>query len=124
VAQYRLAASADADIVALLAWTEDRFGELVRSRYEILLMTGLRDAAAAPDGAGTVPRPDLGITVRSYHLRNGRKRARALGGFIRHPRHLLLYRILAPDLIGVGRVLHDAMELERHLPPDYGEAVE
>jgi toxin ParE1/3/4 len=39
---------------------------------------------------------------------------------VKRPRHLLLYRILAPELIGIGRILHDAMELERHLPPDYG----
>jgi toxin ParE1/3/4 len=33
----------------------------------------------------------------------------------------LLYRVARPDLIGVGRVLHDAMEVDRHLPSQYGD---
>ncbi|RWE18757.1 MAG: type II toxin-antitoxin system RelE/ParE family toxin, partial [Mesorhizobium sp.] len=41
-------------------------------------------------------------------------------GIVQRPRHLLLYWI-GPSLIGVGRVLHDAMELERHLPTNYGD---
>ena len=59
--------------------------------------------------------------VRSYHLRHSRDRARALGGFVRQPRHLLLYRAMVPGIIGVGRLLHDAMEVERHLPAGYGD---
>lgn len=34
---------------------------------------------------------------------------------------LLFCRSVHPALIGVGWVLHDAMELERHLPTDYGD---
>ena len=36
---------------------------------------------------------------------------------VRRPRHFLVYRV-EPALLVVGRVLHDAMELERHLNPD------
>jgi toxin ParE1/3/4 len=121
VAAFRLAATAEADIVALLAWSEGRFGEITRRRYEMLLITSLRDVAADPERRGSIARPELGPAVRSYHLRHSLERARAVGGFVRGPRHLLLYRALVPDLIGIGRVLHDAMEIERHLPPDYGE---
>jgi toxin ParE1/3/4 len=32
----------------------------------------------------------------------------------------LLYRLAHPGLIGVGRVLHDGMEIERHLPGQFG----
>lgn len=42
------------------------------------------------------------------------------GAAARRPRHLLLYRVLRPRLIGVGRVLHDAMDLEGHWPSDLG----
>jgi toxin ParE1/3/4 len=28
---------------------------------------------------------------------------------------------VVPEVIGIGRVLHDAMELERHLPASYGD---
>jgi toxin ParE1/3/4 len=37
------------------------------------------------------------------------------------PRHLLVYRHVRADLVGVGRILHDAMEVERHLPKEFGD---
>jgi toxin ParE1/3/4 len=32
----------------------------------------------------------------------------------------MLYRVTG-EFIGIGRVLHDMMELTRHLPADYGD---
>lgn len=122
MAAIRLSVSAEADIVSLLAWTESRFGHAARRRYEILLVTALRDIAAEPERVGSVARPELGASVRSYHLFHSRERARSGGEIVHRPRHFLLYRAANPDVIGIGRVLHDAMELERHLPPDYGDA--
>jgi toxin ParE1/3/4 len=118
---YRLSATAEEDIVRLLAYTQTRFGEIARRRYEALLVVGLRDIAFDPERPGSVARPELGLTVRSYHLRHSRDRARTADGLVRQPRHLLLYRVTRPDLIGIGRVLHDGMEIERHLPGQYGD---
>jgi toxin ParE1/3/4 len=118
---FRLAAAAQADIVAALAWTQERFGEVARRRYGLLIAVGLRDIADDPGRPGSADRPELGATVRSYHLRYSRERARGVDGIVRSPRHVLLYRPLEPGLIGIGRVLHDAMEVERHLPADFGE---
>ncbi|MFC5756882.1 type II toxin-antitoxin system RelE/ParE family toxin [Rhizobium sp. GCM10022189] len=121
MADFRISAAAQADIVELLARTHERFGEPARSRYEHLLVTALGDLAVDPDRIGTVKRPELGEGVRSYHLRHSRDRARYENGIVRRPRHLLLFRLARPDLIGIGRVLYDAMELERHLPSGYGD---
>jgi toxin ParE1/3/4 len=118
---YRISRSAQADIVDLLAWTESNFGEIARLRYEQLLAMGLRDIAADPGRINSISRPDLGQHVRSYHLRNSRERARTEHGIVVRPRHFLLYRLARADLIGVGRVLHDAMEVERHLPKAFGD---
>ena len=118
---YRLSATAEEDIVRLLAYTQNRFGEIARRRYEALLVVGLRDIAFDPERPGSAARPELGLTVRSYHLRHSRDRVRTVDGLVRQPRHLLLYRVTRPDLIGVGRVLHDGMEIERHLPSQYGD---
>lgn len=38
-------------------------------------------------------------------------------GIVRHPRHFLIYRMQGGQLV-IGRVLHDAMELARHLACD------
>ena len=117
----RLSAAAESDILVVLARTDEQFGRIARLRYEALLATALQDVAADPHRPGSLARPELGAAVRSFHLRYSRQRARIAEGVVHRPRHLLLYRILRPELIGVGRVLHDAMDLERHLPSDYGE---
>ena len=41
------------------------------------------------------------------------------GGRIRHPRHFLLYRVTESNLVEIGRVLHDSIELQAHLPEEY-----
>jgi toxin ParE1/3/4 len=118
---YRLSATAEADIIQILTYTQDRFGAIARRRYEALLIACLRDIAADPERPGKVTRPEFGVGVRSYHLCHGRARARTSDGVVRQPRHLLLFRGAQPDVIGVGRVLYDGMELERHLPEQYGD---
>lgn len=121
MADFRLSAAAQADIIEILAQTHERFGEMARLRYEYLLVAALRDLADEPYRIGSIERPELGENVRSYHLRHSRDRARHESGIVRRPRHLLLFRLARPDLIGIGRVLYDAMEIERHLPSDYGD---
>ena len=119
--RFRLSSTAQEDIVQILAYTEERFGDTARRRYEVLLVTGLRDIASDPDRAGSTARPELGSMVRSFHLRHCRDRARTQAGLVRQPRHLLLYRAMRADLIGVGRVLHDGMDIEAHVPSQYGD---
>ncbi|MCO5119752.1 MAG: type II toxin-antitoxin system RelE/ParE family toxin [Burkholderiaceae bacterium] len=121
MADYRPSAAARADIIEILEWTDTHFGELARLRYERLLVVALRELAAEPERTGSMARPELGANVRSYHLRHSRDRARHESGIVRQPRHLLLYRFARADLIGIGRVLHDTMEIERHLPAEYGD---
>lgn len=118
---WRLSTAAEDDIVALLAYTQDRFGDTARRHYEVLLVTGLRCVSTDPECHGSAARPELGETVRSYHLRHARSRARTAGGWVRKPRHVLLYRRVKSGLVGIGRVLHDSMEVERHLPSQYGD---
>ncbi len=115
--RYRLSAAAQADVVEILAWTQQQFGENARLRYEALVVAALRDIAEQPDRAGSLLRPELGTGVRSWHLRLSRDRARTASGAVRWPRHFLIYRP-EPGLLVVGRVLHDAVELARHLDPE------
>lgn len=119
--RYRLSEAAQSDIIGILGWTHTTFGAAARKRYEKLLVTALRDVARDPFRSGTSLRPEVADDVRSYHLRYSRERARSETGLVKYPRHLLLYRVLNPDLVGIGRVLHDSMEIERHLPVDYGD---
>ena len=115
--RYRLSDVAQGDVLSILAWTHEQFGELARLRYESLIVAALRDVASQADRPGSLARPELGAGVRSWHLRLSRDHVKPGVGVVRRPRHFLVYRS-EPALIVVGRVLHDAMELVRHLDPD------
>lgn len=115
---FRLTRAAQADIVGILTWSQERFGIDARERYEALIATAIRDAAHGAD-VGPTSRPGLGDGVFTWHLKQGRTRSR--GGHVRSPRHFLICRRDGEVLV-VGRVLHDAMELRRHLDsPDRWE---
>ena len=117
MARLRLSALAQADIAQVLSWTGHRFGGQAQERYARLISAALRDLATDPHCVGTVDRPELGEEVRSFHLRIVRRQAG-----VARPRHLIFYRVREASIVEVGRVLHDAMELERHitfdLPPE------
>lgn len=110
----RLSALARTDIVELLAWTTEHFGDRAAARYEHLLSAVLRALIRQPLLPGSVARSELGNDVRSFHLRHRRKPAR-----VARPRHLILYRITRDSVVEVGRVLHDAMDLERYALFDF-----
>jgi len=112
--RYRLSDAAQADVIGILAWTQEQFDEAARLRYESLIVAALRDVATQPDRPGSVERPELGAGVRSWHLRLSRDHVGTGARVVRRPRHFLVYRS-EPVLLVVGRVLHDAMELQRHV---------
>jgi len=115
--RFRLSDAAQRDVLDILAWTHEQFGEAARLRYEGLIVAALRDVASQPDRPGSLDRPELGAGVRSWHLMLSRSHVNQALGSVRRPRHFLVYR-LQPGLLVIGRILHDAMELARHLEDD------
>ena len=118
MADLRFTAIAKADIADVLDVSFDNFGPLSRRRYEALIATALDDLELDPAPFGSTQRPDLGPGIRTYHLRYSQKRGRTADGVVRTPRHLLVYKEPRPGLVLVLRLLHDSMELERHIPPE------
>lgn len=111
---YRLSIEAQQDVIDILAWTQENFGEAARRRYGTLLVAAMRDISARPDRVGSAERPELGTGVRSWHLRLSRESGRTETGIVQQPRHFLIYRI-DNDMVVIGRVLHDVMDLAQHL---------
>lgn len=114
MADYRLSLQAQSDIESILEWSHATFGRSARRRYQALIAAAVRDIAADPRRVGCQARPVLGEGVYSLHLRLARDRSEA--DRVERPRHFLIYRI-DDKLILIGRVLHDAMDLERHIDP-------
>jgi toxin ParE1/3/4 len=113
-----IAPRARSDIASILAWTEETFGPQTLKRYGKLIATAIEQVAANPELAGSVIRPEIAEHCRTYDLFFSRKSAGRAGNRIRHPRHFLLYRVTEANIVEIGRVLHDSMELQAHLPEE------
>jgi toxin ParE1/3/4 len=119
MSRYVVAPAAAADIESILAWSHERFGVRTRRRYEALIAQGILDVARRPDRAGVQRRPEIASDARTYHLFYSRTRVATAIGRVKEPRHFLLFRVGEDGTIEIGRVLHDSMDLTRHLPAEY-----
>ncbi len=105
----RLTAAAEADFEEILRSTVDQFGEAQARIYAETISAALNDLAAGPTIVGARERDDILKGIFTLHVaRKGRK-----------GRHFVMFRVgRASDreVIEVLRLLHDAMDLQRHLP--------
>lgn len=103
----RLGTEAERDFVDILRYTRDRFGDQQAAHYRATLLAALSALETGPDVLGSVSRDEIRSGLRSIHVAR-------LG---RRGRHFLLYREAGGDTIEVVRILHDGMDLARHIPP-------
>jgi toxin ParE1/3/4 len=98
---------AEADIYEILRWTAERFGAAQSTSYGRLLAESLTRLERGPTAAGARRRDEIGAGVHTLHV--GRR-----------GRHVILFRIGSETerTIDVLRILHDAMDLARHAPPE------
>jgi toxin ParE1/3/4 len=115
VTKIRLSVATQTDIQALLVRSALAFGDDARKRYERLIASAL-DLISEDTSRGSL-RNELRAGLRVFHLSLAKRQARRLGPTVKHPRHFVVYRQAAADIVEVVRVLHDAMDLEQHLPP-------
>jgi toxin ParE1/3/4 len=112
MAGYRLSRLAEDDLLRILSTSEERWGLEARRRYAAIIIAAMRKVATDPKGLTTRDRAELLTGVRSMHLRHTRVHSQER---VRHPVHVLYYRMIAPDLVEIVRVLHERMEPGRHL---------
>lgn len=106
----RIAAAAIADLEDIVDWTAERFGESQSRDYATLLNDTISALVDGPDTLGIRARPEIGRGLFTLHAGRGTRRTR----------HVILFRTRhEPDgaLVEILRVLHDAMDLVRHVPP-------
>lgn len=102
----RLTASAEQDYEDILTWTLHNFGERQVNNYDETLSDALSSLCDVASVLGVKQREDIGADIHTLHVtRNGRK-----------GRHFLILRInRKTQTIDVLRILHDQMDLIKHL---------
>lgn len=102
----RLAEKAELDLLDALVWTTNQFGALQAENYLETLTQALEALSDGPNIVGSKVRDDIGLGIRTLHVgRLGRK-----------GRHLVIFRDAGSQAIDVIRLLHDSMDLTKHLP--------
>ena len=119
MASFTLSVVAERDIVSILTWTHEHFGEQARLRYEALLVQAMIDVAENPRCHGSEARDEIAGLARTYHIWHSRNRVDKVHGRVHRPCHFLLYRVNDRKQIEIGRVLHESVDLPNHLPTEY-----
>ena len=102
----RLGRRAEQDYREILGWTERSFGAAQAQSYAQTISLAVQALAAGPDTPGSKLREEIGPGIRTLHIaRNGRK-----------GRHFVVYRVGGDRTIDVIRLLHESMDLQRHVP--------
>jgi len=114
-----LSPAAQREMASILLWSEEHFGEAAHLRYEALLIQAIDDLAVDPLRTGSEDRVEIAEGLRSYHLWHSRNRVAQSPRRVRRPRHLFLFRLNDNGAVEIVRVLHDSMDLPRHLPESF-----
>lgn len=109
----RISSQASTDIADTLRFTQMRLGEFIRNRYHDLLQKTFRALAEQQTFPGSIMRDELAPGLRSLHL--SFIVLQKTDGRMFRPRHVVFYRTDKDQTVEILRVLHDAMEISRHL---------
>ena len=104
----RLTATAESDFRNILRWTAQRFGHAQARIYGETLTRAIQALTDGPYVAGSRRRDEIAEGLMTLHVAHVGRRGR----------HLVLYRIAGasePSTIDVLRLLHDSMDLVRHV---------
>ena len=102
----RLGAETEQDFRDILEWTAEMFGERQVDIYRATLPNALATLTGGPQIPGSVDREEILPGLRTLHVARNQRRGR----------HFIMYRAGAGNVIEVLRILHDAMDLARHVP--------
>jgi len=112
--QIELAQAAIADIDAILDWSVEQFGNDGMHRYRLLIGAALTKLSQDPKPVGSKSAEDILPGLFRYHIRHSRMAIEPAMKRVKRPRHFIIYRF-NDECIEVVRLLHDSMDLERHL---------
>jgi toxin ParE1/3/4 len=101
----RLAQQAELDLFEIAKWTAQNFGARQAEYYAGTVSLAIEALNDGPEIMGSKARDEVGPGIRTLHVaRHGRK-----------GRHFVVFRVSGEDVLDVLRLLHDSMDLARHL---------
>ncbi len=101
----RLASRAEQDYVEIVQWSAANFGHQQAAVYAETLSLAIGALAEGPEVLGAKRRDEIGNGILTLHVtRQGRK-----------GRHFIVFRIGDASTIDVLRLLHESMDLVRHV---------
>jgi toxin ParE1/3/4 len=102
----RLTHQAELDVSDIIKWTAEQFGELQADQYVETISLALEALTNGPETPGVKNRNELGPDICTLHIaRHGRKAS-----------HFVVFRVSETQVLDILRILHDRMELSRHIP--------
>lgn len=105
----RLAAAAETDFENIVRWTAEHFGRAQAGEHARTLSVAMEALSAGPVASGAKARDDIAKGVFTLHVaRHGRR-----------GRHFVVFRISrieGREVVDALRLLHDAMDVPRHVP--------
>ncbi|MEY2838542.1 MAG: hypothetical protein RJB60_841 [Pseudomonadota bacterium] len=102
----RLTDQAEHDLLAIATWTTENFGATQAEHYVETLTQAIESLIDGPELLGAKARDEIAPGIRTLHAaRNGHK-----------ARHFVVFRVAEGQILEVLRLLHDSMDLARHLP--------
>jgi len=104
-----LTAAAEADLQNIIDWTLEQFGDKQALVYIDTVSAALEALSDGPTTVGVKERPEIAKGLFTLHVARGNRRGR----------HVVLFRVVEKGrtrTIEVLRLLHDAMDLARHIP--------
>jgi toxin ParE1/3/4 len=99
---------AEADIREISTWTEEMFGPDQAETYAAIINVTILELKDGPNPVGARPLDDILPGLKLVHVaRHGRR-----------GRHFVMFRIMRDRdrTIEILRILHDQMDIVRHLP--------
>ena len=103
--EVRLASKAEQDFFEIVQWSAVNFGQQQAVAYAETLSLAISALAEGPEVLGAKRRDEIGNGILTLHVdRQGRK-----------GRHFVVFRVGGASTIDVLRLLHDSMDLVRHV---------
>jgi toxin ParE1/3/4 len=103
-----LGREAENDLSRIAAWTIENFGPREAENYVDAILDTVDELASDPQSPRSKARAEIDADLRTLHMaRSGRR-----------GRHFVLYKVEGGAVVLILRILHDSMELSRHVPKE------